>query len=278
RGNFKPYVLKSIDLGRTWTSIAGDLPGRDPAWTMVQDHVNPSLLFLGTEFGLSFTVDGGKHWTKLKGGMPVTPIRDLEIHKRESDLVAASFGRGFFVLDDFAALRKLTPELMTQEGTLFAVGRKARAYEEIGYYRAQGDNAASPNPPMGALLTYYLREDAPSGTKVVLSVADATGRQVRQLDAVAKAGLHRTPWDLREASVQVQGGRGVAPPRPPTSEGGDEATPTVAPPGGRGGRGFGRGGPLVKPGSYTVTLGKLVNGQLTPLGQPQIVEVAPLEW
>jgi hypothetical protein len=157
---------------------------------------------------------------------------------------------------------------------LFAAGRKARAYEEIGYYRAQGDNAASPNPPMGALLTYYLREDAQSGTRVVLSVTDATGRQVRQLDAVAKAGLHRTPWDLREASIQVQGGRGVALTRPPTAEGGDEA----APPTGRGGRGFGRGGPLVKPGSYTVTLGKLANGQIAPLGQPQIVEVAPLEW
>src|SRR5258708_38287558 len=103
---------------------------------------------------------------------------------------------------------------------------------------------------MGALLTYYLREDAPNGTKVVLSVVDGTGRQVRQLDAVAKAGLHRTPWDLREASVQVHGGRGVTP------------AALAAPPSGRGGRGFGRSGPLVKPGSYTVTLGKLVNGQL----------------
>lgn len=278
RGNFKPYVLKSVDLGGTWTSIAGDLPGRDPVWTLVQDHVNPSLLFLGTEFGLSFTVDGGQHWTRLKGGMPITPIRDLEIHRRENDLVAASFGRGFFVLDDYTALRKLNPESMTQEGTLFAAGRKARAYEEIGYYRAQGDNAASPNPPMGALLTYYLRDDAPSGAKVVLTVADATGKQVRQLDAVAKAGLHRTPWDLREAAAPVQGGRGAATsPRPPTAEGGDEAAAVPAPAAGRGGRGFGRSGPLVKPGSYTVTLGKLVNGQLTPLGQPQIVEVTLLE-
>ena len=100
-------------------------------------------------------------------------------------------------------------------------GRRTRAYDEIGYYRAQGDNAASLNPPIGALLTYYLREDAPSGTKVVLSVTDATGKQVRQLDAVAKAGLHRTPWDLREAplpgpigpsggSVGPQGRRGKA--------------------------------------------------------------------
>src|SRR5207244_6846093 len=101
------YVLKSADLGRTWTTIAGDLPQRDPAWSVVQDPVKAALLFLGTEFGLSFTVDGGAHWVRLKGGMPMITIRDLEIQRRESDLVAASFGRGFFVLDDYSALRAL---------------------------------------------------------------------------------------------------------------------------------------------------------------------------
>src|SRR5439155_3786012 len=104
RGNFKPYLLKSTDLGRNWISISGDLPPRDPAWTVVQDHVNPSLLFVGTEFGLSFAADGGAHWVRIKSGIPTIPIRDLAIQKRETDLVAASFGRGFFVLDDYAAL------------------------------------------------------------------------------------------------------------------------------------------------------------------------------
>jgi photosystem II stability/assembly factor-like uncharacterized protein len=248
RGNFKPYLLKSGDLGKTWTSISGDLPERDPAWTVVQDHVNPSLLFVGTEFGLSFTVDGGRHWVALKGGMPVITIRDLEIQKRESDLVAASFGRGFFVLDDYAPLRQFAPDLLTSDGVLFAPGRKARLYEESPLYRAQGDNVASPNPPVGALLTYYLRERPPEG-KVVLTVTDSAGKQVRQIDTVNTAGLHRTPWDLRES----------APP---------------APAGGRGGRGFGvQRGPLVKPGVYTVTLGRLVNGVLAPLGSPVTVEV-----
>jgi hypothetical protein len=265
RGNFKPYVLKSANLGRTWTSIAGDLPQRDPAWTIVQDHVNPDLLFLGTEFGLSFTVDGGQHWVKLRGGMPVTPIRDLEIQKRETDLVAASFGRGFFVLDDYSALRQLTSATLAQPGALFAVGRKARVYDEIGYYRAQGDNASSPNPPMGALLTYYLRDDAAGGAKYVLTVADSAGKQIRQLDADSRAGVHRTPWDLREtpppAPAAPAGGRG--------GRGGGGAA--------LGGRGFGRGGPLIQPGRYTVTLGRLAEGQVTPLGTPQSVEVAPLE-
>jgi photosystem II stability/assembly factor-like uncharacterized protein len=251
RGNFKPYVLKSTDLGRNWTAINGDLPQRDPAWTIVQDHINPGLLFVGTEFGLSFTVDGGTHWVGLKSGLPPIPIRDLEIQKRESDLVAASFGRGFFVLDDYAPLRQLGPETFTQEAVLFAVGRKARAYEELGYYRAQGDNLAAPNPAFGALLTYFLRDD-PGDVRIVLSVTDSAGKQVRQVDAATKSGLHRTVWDLRETAAAVpagQQGRGVR----------------------------GRQGPLVKPGVYTVTLGKLVNGAVTPIASQQTVEVVPLE-
>jgi len=283
RGNFKPYVMKSGDLGRTWSSVSGDLPLRDPVWTVVQDPVNANLLFIGTEFGLSFTVDGGRHWVKIKA--PIISIRDLEIQARESDLVAASLGRGFFVLDDYSALRGLTPQLLSQEGALFAPGRKARQYDEIGYYRAQGDNLASPNAPMGALLNYYLREDLPNaaagaaGPKMVLTIADSTGKQVRQLDASSKAGLHRTPWDLREA----------APAARPPAEGGEREAGTRSPPqdgrGGRGGAGgggfggrvFGRSGPPVKAGAYRVTLGKLVNGMVTPLGQPQTVEVVPLE-
>jgi hypothetical protein len=276
RGNFKPYILKSSDLGRSWTSVSGDLPAREPVWTVVQDPVTPSLLFAGTEFGLSFTVDGGSHWMALKGGLPTIPIRDLEIQSRESDLVAASFGRGFFVLDDFAPLRQITPETLSAEAALFAPGRKSRAYEEIGYYRAQGDNLASPNPPTGALLTYYLRDDQ-KDAKIVLTIADASGKQVRQLDAPSAVGLHRTPWDLRETPPPVppqQAGRRG----PPAAENAETETPA----GGRGGRGgFGgrgpRQGPLVKPGAYTVTLGKVVNGTVTPMAKPQTVEVVPLE-
>lgn len=269
RGNFKPYIVKSTDLGRSWTPIQGDLPQHDPVWTLVQDHIDPNLLFAGTEYGLSFTVDGGNHWVAFHTDLPPIPIRDLEIQKRESDLVAASFGRGFFVLDDYAALRHLAPDTLSQEAVLFAAGRKARAYEEIGYYRALGDNLASPNPPMGAILTYYLRDNPASAAKIVLIVSDAEGKQVRQFDGAAKAGLHRIAWDLRETAPPAppsrgRGGRGDQPP-------GDEQPPTGA----RGGRV--RQGPLVKPGTYTVTLGRLVNGAVTPLAKPQSVEVVPLE-
>jgi photosystem II stability/assembly factor-like uncharacterized protein len=100
RGDFKPYLLRSTDRGKTWTSVAGDLPARHPVWSVVEDHVNRDLLFAGTEFGLFFTVDGGKHWVPLRGGAPTIAIRDLDIQRRENDLVCATFGRGFFVLDD----------------------------------------------------------------------------------------------------------------------------------------------------------------------------------
>jgi photosystem II stability/assembly factor-like uncharacterized protein len=268
RGNFRPFVMKSTDLGRTWTSIAGDLATNDPAWTVVQDHIDPNLLFVGTEFGLSFTVDGGQHWIKFRNGMPPIPIRDLAIQRRETDLAAASFGRGFFILDDYSPLRQLTPEVLQSEGALLASGRKARLFEELGYYRSQGDNIASSNPPFGAILSYYLREDVPA--QVVLQVADGGGRMVRQLDVSAKSGLHRVAWDLRESTPpNAQAGRGAVSLGEPGPDGQAGAR------GGRGGR-VSRGN-LVKPGTYTVTLGKLFAGAVTPIGQPQKVEVVPLE-
>jgi photosystem II stability/assembly factor-like uncharacterized protein len=275
-GDYKAYVLKSTDLGRTWKSIAGDLPMRDPVWTIAQDYVDPNLLFVGTEFGMSFSIDGGSHWVKFKG-MPTISIRDFDIQKRENDLVAASFGRGFFVLDDYSALRHLTPEALSQEAALFPVGRPARSFDELGYYRAGGDNVADPNPPFGALLTYFVKDAISGDAKLVLTVTDSKGAQVRELDASGTPGLHRTPWDLREQAAQGgggngrgNGGRGGQPP----AGAGDQAG--AARGGGRGGRG-GRGGPLVSVGTYKVQLGKSVNGTVTPIGEPQTVQVVPLE-
>ncbi len=185
------------------------------------------------------------------------------------------------MLDDYSPLRQLTPDAFVQEAVLFAVGRKARVYEQIGYYDAQGDNLTSPNPPMGALLTYFLRDD-PGDARIVLSMADSAGRQVRQIDAAAKAGLHRTAWDLREPPPPAptgqqgwagSGGRGAATEDPPPGE----ERPPAAARGGRGPGGRARQGPLVKPGTYTVTLGKLVDGMVIPIAKPQTVEVIPLE-
>ena len=105
-GDFKPYIYKSTNHGGSWTSIAGDLPANGPVLAFAEDHVNPDLLFVGTEFGLFFTVDGGKKWIRLRTNLPTIPVRDLAIQERENDLVLATFGRGFYVLDDYSPLRQ----------------------------------------------------------------------------------------------------------------------------------------------------------------------------
>ena len=120
RGDYKPYVVKSTDRGRTWTSIAGNLPARSGAWSVVQDHINGNLLFAGLEFGVWFTVDGGQSWTQLKAGLPTIQARDLAIQRRENDLVVGTFGRGAYILDDYSALRELTPAGADRRGAAAA--------------------------------------------------------------------------------------------------------------------------------------------------------------
>ena len=163
-GNFSPYVFKSQDRGRTWKSLSGDLPDRHLVWRIVQDHEQPGLMFVGAEFGIFFTVDGGEQWIKLTGGVPNIAFRDLAIQKREDDLVGASFGRSFFVLDDYSPLRQVTAESLEREAMLFPV-RTARWYMPRrvlgGSEKASQGHAfyVAPNPPFGAVFTYYLRDD-----------------------------------------------------------------------------------------------------------------------
>jgi photosystem II stability/assembly factor-like uncharacterized protein len=126
-GDFAPYLLKSTDRGKSWTSIKGNIPDRTLVWRVVQDHVKPGLMFAATEFGIYFTVDGGTKWTKLEGGAPTISFRDLAIQKRENDLIGASFGRGFYVYDDYSALREVSESQLQEEATLFPV-RKAWWY------------------------------------------------------------------------------------------------------------------------------------------------------
>jgi hypothetical protein len=164
-GDFSPYILKSTNRGRSWHSISGNLPERHLAWRLVQDHVNPELLFAATEFGVFFTV-GDKFWTKLSGGTPNISFRDLAIQKRENDLVGATFGRSFYVLDDYTPLRSLTSDNLKSDTMLFPV-RDALWYVQrmpLGEFRtgsksSQGDGYfVANNPPFGAVITYYLPE------------------------------------------------------------------------------------------------------------------------
>ncbi|MDH3403505.1 MAG: glycosyl hydrolase [Acidobacteriota bacterium] len=288
-GDFEPYLLKSTDRGATWSSIRGDLPDRHLVWRVVQDHEKPELLFAGTEFGVFFTVDGGARWIELTGGVPTIPFRDLAIQRRENDLVGATFGRSFFVLDDYTPLRTVSEELLEREAALFPV-RTAKWYVPRrpfgrGEKGSQGDaffNA--PNPPFGAVFTYYLRDSAKTEKQqrqerekeiaaeggdtpypgwealreeeleeepaVVLTVRDAAGEVVRRVTGPAAAGFHRVAWDLRY--------------------------PSPAPEGEEGGFFRREGGYLAPPGSYSVALALRSGGAETPLSASETFEVVPL--
>lgn len=293
-GDFAPYVYESADLGRTWRSISGDLPKGTIVWAFQQDHVRPDLLFLGTEFGIYTSLNRGVNWIKLSAGVPTISFRDIKIHRRDNDLVGASFGRGFYVLDDYSPLREIGAGPLAAEGALFPV-RDAWWFVPYQPGQAAGrpekgsDDFTALNPPMGALLTYYLkeapttakearqaaektlrdkgadtpfpgfdrlREEALEGKpKVLLVISDASGRPVRWIDGPAKAGLHRVNWDLRAPSpdpVDL---------RPPGFRAPWDVPPT---------------GPLTAPGRYSAQLMVVSQSGVRRLGASQSFEVKPV--
>ena len=302
RGNFKPYVLVSRDRGASWTQITGNetathtgaLPDDEPAWVIEQDHEDPGLLFLGTEATLQVSLDDGQHWSPLSEGLPRIAVRDLDIQRRENDLVLGTFGRGYYILDDYSPLREIDREqLIDDEASQIFAPRAAWLYVEsdplgdfLGatFYRA-------PNPPFGATFTYFLGDDKktlvqerresekqaleeetelqfPSWDalrsekderppEVVVFVTDEDGNTVRRFSSPAKKGLHRLTWDLRYPSPQPVGG---APGRFARRRGGEPS------------------GMLVTPGTYNVAAVLLHRGQVTPLagGESRAFEVKPL--
>ena len=306
RGDYKPYVVKSTDRGRTWTNITGDLPDRHDVWSIIQDHVNGDLMFAGTEFGLFVTVDGGRHWAQMKGGMPIIQVRDMTVQRRENDLVLATFGRGFYILDDYSALRDVSAKSLAEDARLFPL-RNAYSFSQTGMAPAgtaglgsMSGNWTTPNPPFGAVFTYNVGKELPADAKLVLTISDETGKQVRRLDLEKTVGLRRVVWNLRgdaataparpgdvgttdgdgqqppppattgQAAGQA-GGRGQAPAAQAGGRGGQAGAPTAAPQQGAGGFGGGRGGgaPLAPAGRYQAVLGKMVGDQVTAIGTPQ---------
>ena len=194
RGDYAPYIVRSTDRGRTWVNISANLPPRHDVWAIAQDFVNGELLFVGTEFGLFTSVDGGKSYVQLKGGLPVTQVRDLTLHKRESDVVMATFGRGFYVLDDYSALREITPQSMSEPARLFPL-RHAYAFVPGGLAPAGAagslaisGNFSTPNPPVGAWITYNVKDTLASDAKLVLTISDNSGRAIRRCEL--DRGLH----------------------------------------------------------------------------------------
>ena len=273
RGDYKPYIVRSADRGRTWTNITGNLPPKHDVWAIVQDHVNGALLFAGTEFGLFASFDGGGRWTMLKGGMPLAQVRDITVQKRENDLVLATFGRGFYVLDDYSALREVSAETLSEDARIFPL-RDAYLYNQVGLAPAGSAGQlplsglwSAPNPPFGAVFTYHVREALPADQKLVLTIVDEAGELVRRLDLDNGPGIRRVAWNLRrDPPAQAGQGQGAA------GRGGQR--------GQGGGRGFGRGdaqAALVEPGRYRATLGRLSGDIVTPIGQPQTFGVVRIE-
>ena len=288
--DFKPYLLKTTDAGRTWVSLSSNLPKNGPVWAIAEDYVNPNLLFVGTEFGLFFSIDGGQKWIQLKGGLPTIAVRDLVIQKQENDLVVGTFGRGIYVLDNYTPLRLLKPEMLRQEAAVFPVkdalmyiqsqplGGRGKSFQGESFFTAE-------NPPFGATVTWYLKEalktrkekrqeaekeaekkGAPVGwptreqlraeeeedaPAIVVTITDANNRVIRRLTGPVTAGMQRITWDLRDPSANLPG------PPPPDPD------PDFEPP----------SGPLVMPGAYKAQVAKRVDGVVTVLGPPQEFQV-----
>ncbi len=284
-GDFQPYLVKSNDRGRSWQSIRNNLPDRTIVWRLVQDHVKKELMFIGTEFGIYFTINSGASWIKIKGGCPTIPFRDLAIQRRENDLVGASFGRGFFILDDYSLLRDVSEEQLGQEATLFNT-RKALWYiprSHLSFDDEKGsmgaDHFVAPNPSFGAVFTYYLRDGIKSKqdlrkesekplktaasdipfpgwdaleaertedkARIWLTITDTGGNIVRRIGCPTESGFHRIAWDLKypiSEPVRL-----------------NDQTAEVN---------FNQSGVLAAPGTYTASLSKQLNGEITQLSKP----------
>ncbi len=244
RSDWTPYVFKTTDYGKTWTSLGtSDLRGY--ALVIIQDVVQKDLLFLGTEFGLYASTDGGRRWFHLKKALPTASVMDLAIHPREHDLVIATHGRALWVLDDIRPFRSLTAEALAAPVHLSDVADAQQ------HWRAAGDGGMGlgagefrgTNRPYGAILTYALNApglppagddtDAPTPKdkpEVDVRVTDSAGKVVHTFKAPARQGLTRAAWDLRRDAFR-------RPPRPDDDAPGED-----------------EGGPEVPPGTYTVTV------------------------
>ena len=288
-GDFTPYVYRSDNRGRTWTDISGDLPEHDISYAIRQDHADEDLLFIGTEYGAYFTVDGGDAWIKMSG-VPTIAVKDIEIQRRENDVVLGTFGRGFYVFDDYSPLRSVSEDVIEADSELFAVkdAQQYVRYTRLGGNNGKGAQGASyfsaDNPPFGAIFTYHLGEEIKSlkdtrleaekeddwdyptvddsraenreiDPAVVLTVRDDEGNIIRRVDGSTGKGFHRTAWDLR---FPYEG---------PVSLSGHSVPYWAMPP----------RGPFVAPGTYNVTLDLVKNGKTTRLEGPESFEVYALD-
>lgn len=284
-GDFKPYLMKSTDKGLTWVSITGNLPARGSTYSMAEDHVDPNLLFVGTEFGLYFSNDGGQNWTPLKNGLPTIAVRDIAIQRRENDLVLATFGRGFYVLDDYSPLRHIKG-LKDQAAAILPIkdswmyiensplGLRGKGFMGESFFRAD-------NPPVAAVFTYYLKDDFKSlkskrqeaedklnkdgkdlkypaydslkaeqeeeAAYLLFKIRNEQNQVVRLIRSPFKKGLNRINWDFRYPSSN---------PVSLSKAGSDNPFETPD------------AGQYALPGNYTVSLSQYLSGEWKELVKP----------
>ena len=282
-GDFNPYLYKSTDKGLTWKSISNNIPKRTLVWRMVQDNVKKNLLFAATEYGVYTSLNGGDSWQKLPG-TPTISFRDITIQKRENDLVAASFGRGFFVLDDYSALREFTESNLNQKGKLFSPRPAKWFLPRSNTGNTGADYYFAKNPEYGAVFTYHLADDyktqkqirvskekkiknsnipfpgwdaldaegRESTAKVILTIHDGAGNIINKVSQKASKGSHRIAWDLTHFN-----------PFAISSDGSSR-------------RRYGGGGAMVIPGNYSASLHLEKEGSVTPLDGPISFEVKPI--
>ena len=270
-GDFKPYLIVTKDGGKSWKSISNNIPKNNFVWTIVEDHINPNLLFVGTEFGMFYSINAGNSWNEFKN-IPTIPIRDLEIQKEEDDLVAASFGRGFFIVDDYSPIREFSTDILSKEGHLFSIKDVMQYIVAAPEKTATGHNFfTSPNPPYGLKLSYYIKNDLKNkyekrievenykfkkgetinyptkkdleeeakekSPKTLLTILSEDGKVIRRITGKNKKGYHENYWDLRTYSHR-------------NIEEEEEFS-----------------GPLVPPGKYFVQLEKFENNIFTTLSK-----------
>ncbi len=281
--DFNTYVFKSSDKGKTWTSINNGIGDKQIAHTIVEDYKDPNLLFLGTEFGLFFTVDGGKKWQQIKNGLPTIPVKDISIQKRENDLVLATFGRGFYILDNYAPLREIT-KTKDVPYYLFPI-KDALQFVQSGHLYGQGATYyKGENPKMGVTFTYFIKEtpktlkeirqdknntlekdnkesyypdfkeltkeDLEKNSYLLFVIKDESGKIIRQIPKKYNTGLQRLVWDMKYTSKSsVKSHK----PEPNNT----------------------RGGQLVLAGKYSVSVFSVEKGNITNLNLHQNFNIIP---
>lgn len=294
-GDFKPYIFKSTNKGKTWTAIQSNLPERGSVYAIEEDHVDNNLLFVGTEFGVFFSPNQGQNWKQLKNGLPTIAVRDIAIQERENDLVLGTFGRGFYVLDDYSVLRSVENSEMDTKAEIYSI-RPALMWEQssplgLPGKSFQGDNFyTAENLGPEAIITYYYdssfkslkdkrreaekklikeNKDTPypsysdlkaeneeSKPELVFTIKDANGKVVKKVFRPASKGIQRFHWDLRYTPQNAINLSRSSFYNP--FAGKDEGT-------------------LVAPGNYTVEMALLQDAALTILAEPISFEVKALD-